>query len=153
MQDKREPTDAAAVYALAAQLPDGSFVVKIGMTSIPYGRFATLITGVPFPCAMKWAWAGSRSTAHVLESNMHRLFAHRNTAREWFHFRNDERQELWDGLSAGFFALLERLPDWKTITEEQVAAFIALRVKPARSGKKETRPFDASRRTTLHEKI
>lgn len=160
---KREPdpkrylpqkTDPAAIYAIAAGMPDNSFVVKIGMTGCPHERYADLITGIPFPSAMKWSWVGMRSVAHIVEAKIHQLFADRNTAREWFHFQHGEKRLLLDGISAAFFACTDQLPDWQTITEEQITAFMQSKgkTKPQRQPR-QRREFDFTRRAALHERI
>lgn len=148
-----ERTDAAAIYAIAAELPDRSFVVKIGMTGFPYERYADLITAIPFPSAMKWSWVGMRAVAHVVEKTIHRQFDERNTAREWFHFQHAERKLLWEGIAAAVFACTDRLPDWQTITEEQVNAYCQAKAKPKGKAKKGFRPVDFSNRLARHERI
>lgn len=148
-----EATDRAAIYALAGEMPDGSFIVKIGMTSHPYDRYSSLITGMPFPSAMRWSWVGMRSVVYVVETKIHQLFADRNTAREWFHFQRDEKEVLWDGMTAAIFACTEALPDWNGITEEQVMAWQVSRRQPRPRGEKSFREFDFRNRLARHEKV
>lgn len=151
-----ENTDRAAIYAIAAQLPDRSFVVKIGMTGHPYDRYSALITGIPFPSAMRWSWVGMRSVVYVVETKIHQMFAERNTAREWFHFQAEEKQVLWDGMTAAVYACTEELPEWCGITEEQVTAWAIKRAKPPPPRvKKRWREYDEERHLRLkrHERI
>lgn len=59
--------------------------VKIGVTSSPDARLATLSTGSPraltFACVVG---ANSRDVAHFLENAMHQKFADRRLNGEWF---------------------------------------------------------------------
>lgn len=54
--------DLFAIYLIIADIGDGSFVVKIGRSGIPYQRYAALLPEIAFPSIMRFSWVGSSST-------------------------------------------------------------------------------------------
>jgi len=112
-----------ALYVIPCEMPKGEFVVKIGISEIPYQRFVTLLPGIPFPCVMRFTWIGGSALARRTEAELHSTFKSRNSAREWFLFGAHESDILWTTIRTQLVALRAPPPDWKTITTKQAYQF------------------------------
>jgi hypothetical protein len=118
------------VYAALADTGRSVFVAKIGISSVPMQRLATLHMGSPYPVtAAMWAMVGGRGAAARAESRIKKAFADRRTRGEWFEFDHtsaEDRARFNFTVKSLCAVAAERTPEWQRITQEQIKAFIQL---------------------------
>lgn len=87
---RNQPSEVCCVYVIEARRPrDGQIgdLIKIGISSDPDGRLASLQTGNPHPLRLEGVvWLGSREEAAQIEAALHARFAEHRRTGEWFLF-------------------------------------------------------------------
>lgn len=104
------------------------FVVKIGVSSKPYHRYADLATGLPFESVMVHAYVGGRKRAYRLEKKLHRQFSSRQTRGEWFKFKLSEKSLFHENFKAIYTQETGRILRWEKIFPENISRYLAIGV-------------------------
>ena len=111
------------IYAIVAECSSNEFVVKIGVSSVPLERYASLSPGIPFHSIMIYAPVISKSKAFILENKLHKNFSDRNTVGEWFMFDINDKKVFHDEFKAIYAGITRRKLEWLTITRDDVKAY------------------------------
>lgn len=95
-----------AVYVIGA---DGSPAVKIGTSTNPARRLASMQTSTPFALSLLATFDGG----HELEQALHREFADQRVRREWFDLSplGDPVEVVQAAITLGVAGLAQRLAD------------------------------------------
>lgn len=122
-----KPLDAWFFYAALFTDGPSQAYVKLGISTIPFSRANTLITGCPFQLdTLLFDRVGDRSRAAQLEAACKRIFADRRTRGEWYKFAITEpadKDAFHKGLRAAFFSVIGRGPVWRSASRRQVQDF------------------------------
>lgn len=112
------------IYIIACECGEREFVVKIGVSSTPFERYAQLLPGIPFESIMMYSLVGWKKKTYKLESTLHKLFADHHTRGEWFKFSISDKEEFHKTLKAAYFAATKQELTWERILPEQVSRHV-----------------------------
>lgn len=112
--------------AMFVDLPSHAYA-KLGISTVPYSRAMTLLTGCPFTFeVILFDRVGSRSAAASLEVACARLLADRSTRGEWYRFtfqEPGEKQRFHGALNTAFLDVVGRPPKWNKASRAQMLHF------------------------------
>lgn len=111
--------DMHFVYAFFFENGDNVHV-KVGETTTPYRRLATVAYGSPFPISQAvYCHAGSKSVARTFEETVRKALGYARTRGEWYVFRKDDGSAFRTAIAVAFAKSTGRILKWSKMDLDQ----------------------------------
>lgn len=119
------------LYTAYAPLDSETVLVKVGISSIPYQRLASIYCNCPFPISYAaFTAVGSKRDALAAERAILQSFAEHKTRGEWLKLGCDEAtKKRFAAVTATTVTAITKKPvEWRRVKPEQIKAFMTAKI-------------------------